>query len=74
MAVMCPVSNLRYQLPVDDVGMLMILFFPLAVVVVLWKVFVTRAFPWRALFLHAAVVVATFEFGVFIYEIYSGIS
>ena len=25
-------------------------------------------FPWRALFAHAAVGVATFEFGVFVYE------
>ena len=29
--------------------------------------------PWRALFLHAAVGVATFEFGVFVYETYRSI-
>jgi uncharacterized membrane protein YagU involved in acid resistance len=32
-----------------------------------------RKFPWRALFLHAAVGVATFEFGVFVYETYCSI-
>ena len=68
--MMCDVSNTGYQLPVDDLGMLIILLFPVAVFVVLWKVFSTRAFPWRALFLRAAVGVATFEFGVFVYETY----
>jgi len=29
-----------------------------------------RKFPWRSLFLHAAVGVVTFEFGVFVYETY----
>ena len=28
-----------------------------------------RTFPWRSLFTHAAVGVATFEFGVFVYGI-----
>lgn len=32
-----------------------------------------RTFPWRALFLHAAVGVTTFEFGVFVYETYCSI-
>jgi len=32
-----------------------------------------RNIPWRALFLHAAVGVATFEFGVFVYETYCSI-
>ena len=32
-----------------------------------------RKIPWRALFLHAAVGVATFEFGVFVYETYCSI-
>jgi hypothetical protein len=32
-----------------------------------------RKFPWRSLFLHAAVGVATFEFGVFVYETYRSI-
>ena len=32
-----------------------------------------RKFPWRALFLHAAVGVTTFEFGVFVYETYCSI-
>ena len=32
-----------------------------------------RHFPWRALFVHAAVGVATFELGVFVYETYLSI-
>lgn len=32
-----------------------------------------RNFPWRSLFFHAAVGVATFEFGVFVYETYCSI-
>jgi len=32
-----------------------------------------RKIPWRALFLHAAVGVTTFEFGVFVYETYRSI-
>jgi hypothetical protein len=32
-----------------------------------------RKFPWRALFLHAAVGVTTFEFGVFVYQTYCSI-
>ena len=32
-----------------------------------------RKFPWRALFLYAAVGVTTFEFGVFVYETYCSI-
>ena len=71
--MMCDVSNMRHNLPVDDVGMLIILLFPVAVFVVLWKVFSTRAFPWRALFSRVAVGIATYEFGVFVYEINSTI-
>jgi hypothetical protein len=32
-----------------------------------------RKFPWRALFLHAAVGVTTFEFGVFVHETFLSI-
>jgi hypothetical protein len=32
-----------------------------------------RKFPWRALFLYAAVGVTTFEFGVLVYETYYSI-
>lgn len=32
-----------------------------------------RKIPWRALFLHAAVGVATFELGVYVYETYLSI-
>ena len=32
-----------------------------------------RKIPWKALFLRAAVGVATFEFGVFVYETYCSI-
>jgi len=32
-----------------------------------------RNIPWRSLFFHAAVGVATFEFGVFVYETYCSI-
>jgi len=69
--MMCEVTNMSNSLPVDNVGLLIILLFPVAVFVVLWKVFSTRAFPWRALFSRAAVGIATFEFGVFVYEINS---
>lgn len=84
---------------VEDLGTLMLFVFPVAVGLILWKVFVTnrttprgnvlalgldetsathtelygRKIPWRALFFHAAVGVATFEFGVFVYETYCSI-
>lgn len=102
--MMCPVDSFYvsdYPVNVfsEDFGTLILLIFPAAICVVLWKVFVTNRttprgnvlrlglhessasetelyghkFPWRALFLYAAVGVTTFEFGVFVYETYCSI-
>ena len=97
--MLCPVESFYVSdYPIntftDDLGTLVLVLFPAAICVVLWKVFVTnrttprgnvlrlgldetsatetelygRKIPWRSLFLHAAFGVATFEFGVFVYE------